>query len=39
VTYEVTKKTTVLESTIKDTKTKQFFSTELQGNIKKISEE
>ncbi len=39
VTYEVTKKTTVMQSTMQGTKTKQFFSTELQNNIKKISKE
>jgi hypothetical protein len=39
VTYEVTKKTEVMESTIRSTKTKQYFSTQLQNNVKKISEE
>lgn len=38
VTYEVTKRTTVLESTIKGKKTTQYFSTELQKNIKKTRE-
>jgi RHS repeat-associated protein len=38
-TYEVTKETEVMESTIRGTKTKQYFSTELQNNVKKISEE
>ncbi|WP_315819573.1 hypothetical protein [Paraflavitalea speifideaquila] len=39
VTYEVTQRTTVLETTIRSTKTKQYFSTELQKNIKTVSEE
>ena len=40
VTYEVTQKTTVMESSIRNKKgNKQYFSTELQNNIKKISEE
>jgi hypothetical protein len=39
VTYAVTKTTTVFESTIKNTKQKQFYSTYLQNNIKPISNE
>ncbi|HRF25286.1 MAG TPA: RHS repeat-associated core domain-containing protein [Chitinophagaceae bacterium] len=39
VTYEVTQKTNVMESTIKGTGNKQYFSTELQKNIKKVGEE
>ncbi len=38
-TYEVTKQTTVMESTIKETGQKQYFSTELQGNVKKTATE
>jgi RHS repeat-associated protein len=34
VTYEVTKETNVLESTIKGSSTKQFFSTELEKYVK-----
>ena len=39
VTYEVTQKTKVMESTIRNTSNKQYFSTDLQKNIKKIGEE
>ncbi|MEO6549320.1 MAG: LamG-like jellyroll fold domain-containing protein [Ferruginibacter sp.] len=39
VTYEVTEKTAVMESTIKYKGNKQFFSTELQKNIRKTAEE
>jgi hypothetical protein len=39
VTYEVTKQTEVMESSIRYTKTKQYFSTQLKNNIKKVGEE
>ena len=39
VTYEVTAKTSTMGSTIKGTSNKQYFSTELQKNIKKVNEE
>jgi hypothetical protein len=39
VTYEVLKPTSVMESTIKSTGHKQYFSTELQKNVKEISRE
>jgi RHS repeat-associated protein len=39
VTYEVTEKTAVMESTIRGTKNKQYFSTELQNRLKKVAVE
>lgn len=39
VTYEVTQQTSAMQSTIRGTKTTQFFSKDLQKNIKKIGEE
>lgn len=39
ITYQVSKKTKEIESTIRETGQKQYFSTELQNNIKKTNTE